>query len=501
MLLLLLLWYGMVYGSVRETRKWTVGTILVFDVKSLASSRPPLALTVTHGSSQSISEKIHLLTIFETEICEHNSNPQKHNQMNRSITCMLSILGLCSYAMAELVDMPLAAMRSLKGYHSTDQDLQVLGLEEQVGAKNDWDTYIELSAEDKGYSGIFDYTVPSSVKITDIKSIVVQVNYLGTSIDWAEWKWEAFDFITKRWTFLGNNKGADWSTWHKFQFELTETATNYISTKDVIRLRLRTSKAHEVCDLDVQRVLVDALSPTVGNVWRPSPGTTWQWQISGAVDTSFDVQMYDIDLFDSPQSAIDQLHEAGRIVICYFSAGSFEDWRSDASDFQSSMLGKPLGDWEGEWWLDIRQINSGVGPIMEARMDLAVLKKCDGVEPDNIDGYQNDNGLGLSALDQLTYNRWLAAQAHLRGLSIGLKNDLDQVLDLVDDFDWALNEQCWEYDECDMLLPFIEADKAVFGVEYTGSPDSFCPQLNSMGFSWLKKTYDLDAWRQDCRFY
>ena len=46
---------------------------------------------------------------------------------------------------------------------------------------------------------------------------------------------------------------------------------------------------------------------------------------------------------------------------------------------------------------------------------------------------------------------------------------------LVDDFDRALNEQCFQYNECDLLTPFIQAGKAVFGVEYSGDPADFCP--------------------------
>lgn len=137
---------------------------------------------------------------------------------------------------------------------------------------------------------------------------------------------------------------------------------------------------------------------------------------------------------------------------------------------------------------------------MRARLNLAASKGCDGVEPDNVDGYQNNNGLGLTASDQLQYNRWLAAEAHKRNLSVGLKNDLDQVRQLVHNFDWALNEQCFEYAECDRLLPFVNAGKAVFGVEYNGNPASFCPTLNAMGFSWLKKGEDLYARpRIDCQ--
>ena len=29
----------------------------------------------------------------------------------------------------------------------------------------------------------------------------------------------------------------------------------------------------------------------------PKPGVTWQWQLTGTVDTSVDAQMYDVDLF------------------------------------------------------------------------------------------------------------------------------------------------------------------------------------------------------------
>jgi hypothetical protein len=234
-------------------------------------------------------------------------------------------------------------------------------------------------------------------------------------------------------------------------------------------------------------------------IWRPAPGTTWQWQLQGEINVSWDVEMYDIDLFDAPQAIIDDLHAAGRIVICYFSAGSYEDWRDDATDFPASVIGKPLDDWEGEAWLDIRRIDL-LESVMTARLDLAVEKACDGVEPDNVDGYLNDTGFDLSADDQLAYNIWLTEQAHERGLSIGLKNDLDQIEALVEHFDWALNEQCFEFDECDALILFIEQGKAVFGVEYVGDPQDYCPQANAMEFSWLTKTYDLgDEPPDSCR--
>ena len=234
--------------------------------------------------------------------------------------------------------------------------------------------------------------------------------------------------------------------------------------------------------------------------WRPVPGTGWQWQLQGTVDTSIDVPVYDIDLFDTPQATIDQLHADGRRVICYFSAGSYENWRPDAGSFPAAVLGNTLDGYPDERWLDIRRIDL-LGPIMAARLDLAVSKGCDAVEPDNVAGYAQNSGFPLSAADQLRYNLWLANAAHRRNLSVGLKNDLDQLADLQPFFDWALNEQCFQYGECDRLTPFIDAGKAVFGVEYQGDPAVFCPQANSRRFSWLKKRTDLDAWRVDCRGY
>ncbi len=243
----------------------------------------------------------------------------------------------------------------------------------------------------------------------------------------------------------------------------------------------------------------DLASPTVESRTAPptgtahptfTPGMTWQWQLQGEVNAGWDVALYDVDLFDTPAATIQRLHDDGRVVICYFSAGSHEDWRADAGDFPAEVIGRRLAGWPGERWLDIRA-RDALAPVMLARLDLAVEKGCDGVEPDNVDGYANATGFPLTADDQIAYMRWLAAEAHTRGLSIGLKNALDLVPALVGDVDWALDESCFQYDECEALLPFVEAGKPVFGVEYEGDPADYCPQAVAMGFSWLSKSREL----------
>lgn len=242
-------------------------------------------------------------------------------------------------------------------------------------------------------------------------------------------------------------------------------------------------------------------TPTLPAIWRPALATSWQWQLSGLpVDQSVPATMYDLDLFETEASTVAALHAQGRRVVCYISVGSWEEWRPDAADFPAEVIGNDYEGWPGEKWLDIRRLDL-LAPLMTARLDLCRAKGFDGVEPDNIDGYTNGTGFPLTAADQLRYNRWLAQAAHARGLSIGLKNDPEQVAELIDDFDWALTEDCFAQGWCDQLRPFVVAGKAVFAAEYTDTgitTADFCAQARTMQFNAILKHRDLDAWREAC---
>ncbi|KAG7396696.1 hypothetical protein PHYBOEH_001925 [Phytophthora boehmeriae] len=231
--------------------------------------------------------------------------------------------------------------------------------------------------------------------------------------------------------------------------------------------------------------------------WKPAPGTSYQIQLSGTLDVNYDVEAYDIDLFDTPNATIAKLHQRGIKVICYFSAGTYEDWRTDKDRYTSDMIGSPLEEWEGESWVDIR--SSALREIISDRMKVAKVKGCDGVDPDNVDGAFNDNGFDLTADDQLDFNKFLASTAHDLDLTVGLKNDLDQIEDLVPHFDFSVNEQCVQYDECDKLVPFVNQDKPVFGIEYSGDKATGCVTANSLNFDTLFKTLSLQSERYSCR--
>jgi hypothetical protein len=237
-------------------------------------------------------------------------------------------------------------------------------------------------------------------------------------------------------------------------------------------------------------------NPVSGETWQPGVALSWQWQLATPVDTSVAAQVYDIDGFDNPASVVGALHAQGRKVICYISAGTYENWRPDAAQFPAATLGSRNG-WPGENWLDVRAL--AIRPIMAARLDMCKAKGFDAVEPDNIDGYTNGTGFPLTATDQSVYNTWIADQAHRRGLAVFLKNDGDQVAQLLPHFDGAIEEQCAEYRECDLYAPFVGAGKPVFGAEYQGGASARCATLNAANFNGIYKKLALDAYRVACR--
>ena len=240
------------------------------------------------------------------------------------------------------------------------------------------------------------------------------------------------------------------------------------------------------------------------DVFLPA-GASYQMQLQGPLNTEYAVDAYVFDLFDVSTQTIAAIKNSGAKAICYFSAGTHEDWRPDADDFAAEAIGAPLGDWPGEHWLDTT--HESVKAVMSARIALAKSKGCDAVDPDNVDVHTQKSGFGISYAQQLDYNRFLATSAHDQQLAVGLKNNLEQLADLHSYYDFAINESCIRWNECDMLRPFIDANKPVFHVEYlgvngVGSPefDEMCATTTALGIYSAVLPLELDdAYRFSCQ--
>lgn len=220
-------------------------------------------------------------------------------------------------------------------------------------------------------------------------------------------------------------------------------------------------------------------------------GTTWYWQLQGALKQNVNAKVYDVDLENTSTQTIHKLKAAGKTVICYYSAGSYENWRSDAGRFPKEALGRNLDGWPGEKWIDTR--NKTVRAIMKARMELAQQKGCEGVEPDNVDGFSNNTGFPLTAATQMDFNRYLAATARSLGLLIALKNTTDLASALARDFDFAVVEECYKYNECSAYTEFVRQGKAVLIAEYSSRSASRCRNAKKNQFSLAFFNLDLNG--------
>jgi hypothetical protein len=235
--------------------------------------------------------------------------------------------------------------------------------------------------------------------------------------------------------------------------------------------------------------------------WIPTAGESYQIQYDGKLDLSVDAQIYDLDMFDTKASVVSTLHGMGRKVMCYISVGTWENWRPDAKEFPKSVLGHKDGHWKGERWLDVRQ-TSVLEPIMAARLALCKKKGFDGVDPDNLDGYQNRTGFPLTYAEQLTYDTWVAQQAHADGLTADQKGDNGQVKDLVKVYDFAVVEQCFTQGWCKQFTRYTDQNRLVVDVEYFANEQRFltktCPSDAKYDETAILKKLELTAWIVTC---
>jgi len=290
---------------------------------------------------------------------------------------------------------------------------------------------------------------------------------------------------------------------------------------------------------------------SAGSCWQPPLVATWQYQLQGSVNSSgqcinpatgfintaitgtsfatgqqvaptvFDIDIYQDGKCYTPNNygvlnsaAVSALHTQGDKVIGYIDAGTAETWRPDYPQYSSfnascggCLFGKPVGGFRDEFWLNINTSVSGTNPNtgqtetaqqfiideLSARLDKAKSLGVDAIEFDNVDAYQNKTGLTISAATQEQFDATIA--------------NLGQAGDLQPYFDFAINEQCWQYNECNYPPPGLQAwpgtyGKAVFNVEYKLATSKFCPQANSASYNFnsiLKNVNLYDVPYAPCR--
>ena len=239
-------------------------------------------------------------------------------------------------------------------------------------------------------------------------------------------------------------------------------------------------------------------TPAATDWWKPlaSDNLTWQWQLQGEIDTSFMVDVYNVDI-DTPANKINELKARNVKLICYFSAGTVELFRDDENQIPQRSRGEQYEDLTDERWLDYSQFEE-FSNVMLARMDRCKELGFDAIEADNVDAHNYESrdefgnvvnigtNFNINLDHSIAYVRWLSAQAHLRGLAFGLKNAEEIASTVIDDIDYMITEDCYVDSWCDAASVLVEANKTVFMAEYTDLVPDFtpaCEKAKMLGFS------------------
>ena len=235
---------------------------------------------------------------------------------------------------------------------------------------------------------------------------------------------------------------------------------------------------------------------TTSTVARDAPwatGISWAWNLAGGPIPDVAVDVVDVDLVETPEAEVRRAETNGIRTVCYLSAGTFESDRPDAGEYPEEILGNTWDEWD-ERYVDIRRLDV-LGPILGARLDLCAAKGFSAVEPDNVDTYGADTGFDLTEADAIKFARWIADEAHRRGLAVAQKNIPELAGELVDFFDFAITEDCFDDGWCTEMAPYREAGKAILDAEYTDRMDALSPDLcaeaSDLGISVLLADRDL----------
>jgi hypothetical protein len=300
-----------------------------------------------------------------------------------------------------------------------------------------------------------------------------------------------------------------------------------------------------------------ACNTTKGPCWHPATTSIrWQYQLqsttpagclypgtnyinTGITATAWNgatgvaPKAFDIDIYQDPgcsggvanipvRNAVADIHARGAKAIGYVNAGSWEAFRADAGQYTAfdnscggCLLGNTYFGYKDERWLSLSDDGSvtGINPNtgvretpaqfirdeLTARLADAKTAGFDAIEFDNVESYTNRNGFNTTAAQQLAFNESIANLAHSLGFTVALKNDLGQASTLQPYFDFAISEQCFQYSECNVPAPGLQAwpstyGKAVFNVEYKGKLSNFCPLANS-------SSYDFNSALKNANLY
>lgn len=279
----------------------------------------------------------------------------------------------------------------------------------------------------------------------------------------------------------------------------------------------------------------------------PAPGTVKNWDIQLAAPFDFATAraMMVVELWDvvpaarqityddastvnvpagAQPTAIATLKAAGTTVICHVGLGAVRLDDPDATKlpgYEANPPNRPTPVAAGsaigwstttadanERFVDFR--NTAAAAVLKKRVQLAKDIGCDGILAYRMDAASfvapaSTLEHGFSTITSMQETQWIvdvAKLGHDLMISVGGRgaHAAANLSEIVDDYDWLMAERCTEVPDCDATRPFIEAKRAVFGLDYDVDEQGNPTTLTNVCADWVNgmidgvmKTAALDA--------
>ncbi len=234
--------------------------------------------------------------------------------------------------------------------------------------------------------------------------------------------------------------------------------------------------------------------------WVPAPDAKFDLQFSTPMQLQRQVDFMVLDLADALPDEITTVKNNGAAAVCYFNGGSIDVEDEDFDSVAPLVIGRKLETEPTARWLDLRNIDE-IAPMIRGRLDRCRDKGFDAALIGNLENYLFRSGFPIGERQQIAFNRFIADEAHKRGLSIGLWNSRSQIAPLADSYDFILVSGCFEDGWCNETGAFIEMGKPAFVVEFAESSRGdveFCSANQTFGTMGIIKRRILDGWLRLC---
>jgi hypothetical protein len=248
------------------------------------------------------------------------------------------------------------------------------------------------------------------------------------------------------------------------------------------------------------KTVIPALVVSAGIAHADTPAT-WDWQQNEPYEFGRKLDVFVTTPGRDTRTGVVRMSMINKTkVVCPVSVGTVASTDFFANMYPPQVVGNAVEGRAETHYLDIRNMNA-ILLLVGKRFNKCQAEQHSVILATDLDSHLVDGDFDISAEDVVAYATALAKIAHDLDMEIVQKDVPDLTPQLVDIFDFALTESCYQDGWCGDMQPYLNAGKIVLDAEYNDRPINWaeaCEYAANNGISMILKDRDLTADLQTC---